>query len=200
MKTNNYLGKQDENRGIILFCLILGIIFAIVLGISFAKGSKNEKSGVSNSDEISSIVEKQLCDIDQFMIINDRLVLEGELKEEVTESIVIKLKNVQIVLKDKNGDKYEYNTDYYISTEGIKFSSIIEEENDSEIELDKINNGEYFVLLRIEYESTKSETGYKYRYYTLKNNTDINNIEYDKMNIFFDSTEKVSSFLTIENN
>lgn len=200
MKTNNYLGKQDENRGIILFCLILGIIFAIVLGISFAKGSKNEKSGVSNSDEISSIVEKQLCDIDQFMIVNDRLVLEGELKEEVTESIVIKLKNVQIVLKDKNGDKYEYNTDYYISTEGIKFSSIIEEENDSEIELDKINNGEYFVLLRIEYESTKSETGYKYRYYTLKNNTDINNIEYDKMNIFFDSTEKVSSFLTIENN
>jgi hypothetical protein len=200
LKTNNYLGKQDENRGIILFCLILGIIFAIVLGISFAKGSKNEKSGVSNSDEISSIVEKQLCDIDQFMIVNDRLVLEGELKEEVTESIVIKLKNVQIVLKDKNGDKYEYNTDYYISTEGIKFSSIIEEENDSEIELDKINNGEYFVLLRIEYESTKSETGYKYRYYTLKNNTDINNIEYDKMNIFFDSTEKVSSFLTIENN
>jgi hypothetical protein len=200
LKTNNYLGKQDENRGIILFCLILGIIFAIVLGVSFAKGSKNEKSGVSNSDEISSIVEKQLCDIDQFMIINDRLVLEGELKEEVTESIVIKLKNVQIVLKDKNGDKYEYNTDYYISTEGIKFSSIIEEENDSEIELDKINNGEYFVLLRIEYESTKSETGYKYRYYTLKNNTDINNIEYDKMNIFFDSTEKVSSFLTIENN
>ena len=80
----------------------------------------------------------------------------------------------------------------------IEFSSILEDSNESSINLDDIAKGEYFVLLRIKYESTKNDEGYKYRYYSLKNNTENNNVEYQEMNIYFDSSDSVSSYLTIE--
>ena len=53
-------------------------------------------------------------------------------------------------------------------------------------------------LLRMKYESSKTEEGYRYRYYTFNNQTQNNNLEYNGMNILFDSSESVSSYLTIE--
>lgn len=199
MKTNNYIGRHDENRGIILFCLVFGILIAIVLGISLASNlNKDKTKGASSADGIATIIEKQIYDINEFKIEDGKLILEGELKDKVSDSIVTKLQDIELVLKDKDGDKYVFDTDYYIATDRIEFSSILEDSNESSINLDDIKKGEYFVLLRIKYESTKTDEGYKYRYYSLKNNTENNNVEYQEMNIYFDSSDSVSSYLTIE--
>ena len=199
MKTNNYIGRHDENRGIILFCLVFGILIAIVLGISLASNlNKDKTKGASSADGIATIIEKQIYDINEFKIEDGKLILEGEFKDKVSDSIVTKLQDIELVLKDKDGDKYVFDTDYYIATDRIEFSSILEDSNESSINLDDIAKGEYFVLLRIKYESTKNDEGYKYRYYSLKNNTENNNVEYQEMNIYFDSSYSVSSYLTIE--
>lgn len=199
MKTNNYLGRHDENRGIILFCLVFGILIAVILGVSLVSNSnKKSEKGVSSSDKIASVVEKEVYSVNKFEIDDDKLVLEGELEEEVTDSIVTKLQDVELVLKDKDGDKYVYKTNYYIATDKIEFSSVLEDDDKSSIDLSQIDSGEYFVLLRIKFESTKTEEGYRYRYYTLKNDTENNNVEYEGMNIYFDSSDSVSSYLTIE--
>lgn len=201
MKTKNYLGKHDENRGIVIFCMIFSMVLVVILAVAFAgkigKAEEDENIGFKN---INSIIEEQICDINEFKVENNKLVLEGELKEEITEAIIIKLQDIHIVFKDDAGDKYEYETEYFISDDKIKFSSIIENEKESDINLDKIENGEYIALLRIKYESAKTETGYKYRYYSLRNNSQNNSVNYNNMNIYFDSSNSVESFLKIEQN
>lgn len=198
MRTNNYLGSRDENRGIVLFCLVFGVLLAIGLGITFVVNSNTKDSGVKSQNAISSLVEKEVCDINTFEENDGKLLIEGILSEEVNEYIIRRLQEVEIVLKDSKGDKYEYPTDYYISTEGVEFSSILEDEKESNINLNDISSGEYFVLLRVKYESSNNKEGFIYRYYTLKNNTENNNVEYEGTNIYFDSLENSITYLTIE--
>ena len=186
MRTNNYLGSRDENRGIVLFGLVFGVLLVIVLAITFVVNSNNKEKGVSNQHALSTVVESQMCDINTFEEDNGRLIIEGELSEEVNEYIIRNLQTVELVLKDSTGDKYVYTTDYYLSTEGIEFSSIQEDEEESNIILSEIDKGNYYVLLRVRYENSNNEDGYVYRYYTFKNNTENNNVEMEGMNIYFD--------------
>ena len=158
MKTNNYLGRHDENRGIILFGMIFGVLLVIILGITcVSNASKKNSKGVSSADGIASVIEKKQYDIEKFEIDGNKLVIEGTLNEKVPK-----------------------------------------DSKESEINLDEVAKGEYFVLLRMKYESSKTEEGYRYRYYTFNNQTQNNNLEYNGMNILFDSSESVSSYLTIE--
>ena len=90
MKTNNYIGRHDENRGIILFCLVFGILIAIVLGISLASNlNKDKTKGASSADGIATIIEKQIYDINEFKIEDGKLILEGELKDKVSDSMIL---------------------------------------------------------------------------------------------------------------
>ena len=198
MRTNNYLGSRDENRGIVLFGLVFGVLLVIVLAITFVVNSNNKEKGVSNQHALSTVVESQMCDINTFEEDNGRLIIEGELSEEVNEYIIRNLQTVELVLKDSTGDKYVYTTDYYLSTEGIEFSSIQEDEEESNIILSEVDKGNYYVLLRVRYENSNNEDGYVYRYYTFKNNTENNNVEMEGMNIYFDIIDDSFSYLTIE--
>ena len=198
MRTNNYLGSRDENRGIVLFGLVFGVLLVIVLAITFVVNSNNKEKGVSNQHALSTVVESQMCDINTFEEDNGRLIIEGELSEEVNEYIIRNLQTVELVLKDSTGDKYVYTTDYYLSTEGIEFSSIQEDEEESNIILSVIDKGNYYVLLRVRYENSNNEDAYVYRYYTFKNNTENNNVEMEGMNIYFDIIDDSFSYLTIE--
>ena len=79
MRTNNYLGSRDENRGIVLFGLVFGVLLVIVLAITFVVNSNNKEKGVSNQHALSTVVESQMCDINTFEEDNGRLIIEGEL-------------------------------------------------------------------------------------------------------------------------
>lgn len=198
MRTNNYLGKHDENRGIVLFVVFL-IVLAIIFGVVILLNSKDDEDvGVSKADNIASIVEKKQANINKMKIENEKLILEGEIKDAISSNLIIKLQNVEIVLKNKDGDKYVFGTDYFVSSEKIEFSSIMEEKKESEIDLENIEKGEYFVLLRLKTESSNDEKGYKYRYYTLNNLTESETLEHNNIKIYFDKSKLVTSFLTIE--
>ena len=123
MKTNNYLGRQDQNRGIILFFLVLSVFIVIICGVLFTNNhnKRKEEQGASSIEKMATSIERQICDINRFELDENRLIIEGELKENVTDSMISNLQNIQIVLKDKDGDKYEFDTDYLISMEGIDF-------------------------------------------------------------------------------
>ncbi len=197
MRTNNYLGKHDENRGIIIFFALLCILAIVVGGIILCKKLNSEDDIVSKSDDIAHLIEKKVAEVNKFEYKDGRLVLEGVLNGGISNNIITKLKSIDIVLRDKNGDKYEYQTDYFISQEKIEFSTIPEDKEDSTIELNDINSGEYFVLLRLKYEVQNKEEGYNYKYYTLKNNTENNKIEQDSITTMFDSAKRVTSYLMI---
>lgn len=198
MRTTNYIGKHDENRGIIIFAVVLVILAIIFSVVMMLNSNDNKDAGVSKADNIASIVEKKQANINKMEIENEKLTLEGEIKEAISSNLIMKLQNVEIVLKNKEGDKYAFETNYFVSSEKIEFSSIIESKNESEINLNDIEKGEYFVLLRLKTVSANDEKGYKYRYYTLNNLSENNYLETNNIKIYFDKSKLVSSYLAIE--
>ena len=63
--------------------------------------------------------------------------------------------------------------------------------------LEGIDPGEYFVFLRTKTESSKTDEGYIYKYYTLENMTENNELDFGTTTIKFDNSKKIESFLTI---
>ncbi len=202
MKTNNYLGKRDENRGIIIFFIVFFIALAIagiIVAINNLKQGK-ETEGITKIDEMSKSIKSTMCDIEKFEIDQEKLILEGTLNEKIKEYLIGDIEDIQIILKDNESDKYMYDLDYYISTDSIVFSTIDEESNESNIKLNEIEPNEYFVFLRIKYDSPNSESGYRYEYYTLNNTTSTDALEYENAKIYFSNSAKVESYLTINYN
>ncbi len=201
MKTNNYIGKQDENRGIIAFFvvfLIVSLIFGIVFLSSKLKGNSDEK-GISSVDDMYYELQRTNSDIKRFEIHGDKLIIEGEHKENLNQNLLSKLVNLQLVLKNSEGDKYVFDLDYYISIEGIDYKTykINGDTADYYVDLSTIEPGEYFAFLRTKTESSKTEDGYIYKYYTLENKTETNELSYETTTVKFDSSKKIESFLTI---
>ncbi len=197
MRTKNYLGKRDENRGIIIFCIVFVIVaFVCAIAVLMSNNGK-EKKGTYAIDSMQDI-QKSLVEINTFKIEENKLVLEGDLNEGISENILSKLNSVQIVLKTINSDVYEFDTDYYVSDDGIKFSTLAEDTKISTINLDEIQKGEYFVFLRIKYSSQSSENGYNCRYYTFENLTEKNEITYNNFSIKFGESNNFTSYLSIK--
>lgn len=201
MKTNNYLGKQSENRGIILFFIIFAIVAVIIGGITISNSieKKKENEGITSIDQMKEMLEKDMCDVERFEVAGNRLVLAGALIDAVDGYMLTKIDSVQIVLKDKDGDKYIYDTYYFISDDKIDFSSIKKGNEISEIDLDAIEKGEYYAFLRLKYESSKSEDRYAYKYYTFKTENEIKALDYNTVKMSFGASKKVSNYLTIVN-
>lgn len=195
MKTKNYLGKHDENRGIIIFFIIFVVVLLVFAIISFANKENKDKSekGISSIDAMSNIIEETTCDINTFKVEDNMLIVDGSVNDSIPDYIIRNLENIQLVLKSKDGDKYAYNLDYLVSIDKVEFSLL----EDNKIQLDLLGNGEYFVFLRVKYTSNQSDTGYNYRYYTLKNNTDVSKLNYNSTDIEFKSSDKVDTYLTI---
>lgn len=201
MKTNNYIGKQDENRGIIAFFVVF-LIVSLICGIIFLssklKGHSDEK-GISSVDDMYYELQRTNSDIKRFEIHGDKLIIEGEHKENLNQNLLSKLVNLQLVLKNSEGDKYVFDLDYYISIEGIDYKTykINGDTADYYVDLSTIEPGEYFAFLRTKTESSKTEDGYIYKYYTLENKTETNELSYETTTVKFDSSKKIESFLTI---
>ena len=201
MKTNNYIGKQDENRGIIAFFvvfLIVSLIFGIIFLSSKLKGHSDEK-GISSIDDMYDELQRTNSDVKRFEIHGDKLIIEGEHKENLNQNLLSKLVNLQLVLKNSEGDKYVFDLDYYISTEGIDYKTYVinGDTADYYVDLSTIEPGEYFAFLRTKTESSKTADGYIYKYYTLENKTGTNELSYETTTVKFDSSKKIESFLTI---
>ena len=92
-----------------------------------------------------------------------------------------------------------FDLDYYISIEGIDYKTykINGDTADYYVDLSTIEPGEYFAFLRTKTESSKTEDGYIYKYYTLENKTETNELSYETTTVKFDSSKKIESFLTI---
>ena len=110
MKSKNYLGKPDENRGIILFAVVFVIILLAVFAISkIANGNKIDTITIEGD---LAVVEKIEAEVNKVEIKDNTLVLEGVLNAGLTQSRIVKLRDVDIVLRNNLEDKYEYNVKY----------------------------------------------------------------------------------------
>lgn len=196
MKSKNYLGKHDENRGIVIFFLVFIVVIAIIFFMIHSNNKEEKEIGVSSIDAMYSSLEDETGVIKEFKLADNNLILSGSVKNSLDNTVISNIENVQMVFKNKDGDKYAYDLDYFISTDNIEFSLL----KDNNINLDKFENDEYFVFLRIKYTSQKTDEGYRYKYYTLKNDTENNELLYNNISISFGTSSKVKNYLTVKFN
>ena len=191
MKSKNYLGKPDENRGIILFAVVFVLILLVVFAISkIANGNKIDTITIEGD---LAVVEKIEAEVNKMEIKDNTLVLEGVLNAGLTQSRIVKLRDVDIVLRNNLEDKYEYNVKYYITSEKIDFSTILKDK--VSIDLDEIDANEYTILLRMKFESASNEEGYAYKYYSLKASDSVENVDNESVKISKEEYKGVLNYL-----
>ena len=191
MKSKNYLGKPDENRGIILFAVVFVLILLAVFVISkIANGNKIDTITIEGD---LAVVEKIEAEVNKVEIKDNTLVLEGVLNAGLTQSRIVKLRDVDIVLRNNLEDKYEYNVKYYITSEKIDFSTVLKDK--VSIDLDEIDANEYTILLRMKFESASNEEGYAYKYYSLKASDSVENVDNESVKISKEEYKGVLNYL-----
>ena len=191
MKSKNYLGKPDENRGIILFAVVFVLILLAVFVISkIANGNKIDTITMEGD---LAVVEKIEAEVNKVEIKDNTLVLEGVLNAGLTQSRIVKLRDVDIVLRNNLEDKYEYNVKYYITSEKIDFSTVLKDK--VSIDLDEIDANEYTILLRMKFESASNEEGYAYKYYSLKASDSVENVDNESVKISKEEYKGVLNYL-----
>lgn len=193
MKSKNYLGKPDENRGILIAAGILVVIVLLILIINGIAKSNDIEEVIF--EENFAVVEKTAGTVNKLEVIDSKVLIEGTLNAGLTQARIIKLRDVDLVLRSNEEDKYEYNVDYHISAESIEFSSKVKE--NIVIDLNAIESGEYDVFLRMKFESSQNEMGYAYKYYSLGNGAELPNIEQEGLTISFDKYKNVLDYLKL---
>lgn len=193
MKSKNYLGKPDENRGILMFVVLFVLVLAAVLVIHSIAKSHDIEEVVFEGD--FAVAEKITADVSKLELSDSKVLVEGVLNAGLTQARIIKLRDVDLVLRANEEDKYEYNVDYHISAENIEFSS--KNKDKILIDINEIESGEYTLFLRMKFESSSNELGYTYKYYSMNNAAELENIEQDGIKITFDTYQNVLNYLKI---
>ena len=193
MKSKNYLGKPDENRGILIALAIFVVIFAVVFIINVISKSHDIEEVVFEED--FAVAEKTTATISKLEVTESKVLIEGLLKAGLTQARIIKLRDVDLVLRANQEDKYEFNLGYHISAEDIDFSTKLKDS--VVLDLNQIEPGEYKVFLRVKSESSSNEQGYAYKYYSLASGGELQNIEQEGLKISLDKYKGVLDYLTI---
>lgn len=193
MKSKNYLGKPDENRGILIALAIFVVIFAVVFIINAISKSHDIEEVVFEED--FAVAEKTTASISKLEVTESKVLIEGLLKAGLTQARIIKLRDVDLVLRANQEDKYEYNLGYHISAEDIDFST--KYKDNIVLDLNQVEPGEYKVFLRVKFESSSNEQGYAYKYYSLASSEELQNIEQEGLKISLDKYKGVLDYLTI---
>ena len=167
MKSKNYLGKPDENRGILIALAIFVVIFALVFIINVISKSHDIEEVVFEED--FAVAEKTTATISKLEVTESKVLIEGLLKAGLTQARIIKLRDVDLVLRANQEDKYEFNLGYHISAEDIDFSTKLKDS--VVLDLNQIEPGEYKVFLRVKSESSSNGQGYAYKYYSVSHKT-----------------------------
>lgn len=140
----------------ITILLLLGIVFVVY--VYFFGEQENLYRVLKDTEETEVSLNK-------YYIYGRHLNMEGTLKIN-SESV----KDVKLVFKSNEKNETEYDVEYNIES-GILNVQIANEINTG-INLDKLKNGNYYVLLKIVYDDENT------KYYSINNNCGYDGIEY----------------------
>lgn len=142
----------------IIYILIFTII--IVITVIYVNNSLNFKKFIDN-------IEKESIDVNKYYVYGTHLNIEGSINKKFSN-----IKDIKLIIKSKN-DTQEYDIHYTIND---KLTIYISNKINEGINLEKIKNGKYYILLKIIYSDNKIE------HYSFKNNTSYKSIDYYSLN------------------
>lgn len=155
------MGKQII-KTIFLMIVVFGIFAGIYIPIS---RDNNKKQEIKKVEELFTSLQSKEAQISKFYTYGDTLNVAGSLENVNKEN----LENVKLVVTD-GANETTYDLETKLENKLLIFET---PEINKAIELDKLQAGDYYVLLRV-----KLNNNINARYYTLKNISSYPNIEY----------------------
>lgn len=160
------------------FKVIIIFIFLIILFCSLFYIYNNKKLNLFLKN-----IEEEKISVNKYYIYGNHLNIEGSLNKDFND-----IKDIKLILKS-NIEEIEYKINYSLDN---GFDFYISKYINDGINLEKLNNNKYYILLKFIYENNDI------KYYGLKNNTDYKNtiyytIDNYKFNINFDNIMNIKS-------
>lgn len=141
--------------------MILFILLIIIFATTFYFYKNKEMENFLDN------IEEEKINVDKYYIYGNNLNIKGSLNKKFNN-----IKNVKLILKS-NLEEIEYDIKYEIKN---GFNFYISEYINKGINLEKLNNNKFYILLKFTYENNNIE------YYGLKNNTNYKNTTYYTIN------------------
>jgi len=153
------------------------ILIIIIGGLGFGAYSYfNEESKKERATEkLFETVNKKQVEITKYIVYGTHLNIEGELDKKLYEDNIL---DAKLILKDLKNKTQEFDIEYELSNDD-KFTFKTSDKINEGIDLEELKNGNFYFFLRItEKELNDEEKKENVEYYSLKNTTDYEDLEY----------------------
>jgi len=153
------------------------ILIIIIGGLGFGAYSYfNEESKKERATEkLFETVNKKQVEITKYIVYGTHLNIEGELDKKLYEDNIL---DAKLILKDLKNKTQEFDIEYELSNDD-KFTFKTSDKINEGIDLEELKNGNFYFFLRItEKELNDKEKKENVEYYSLKNTTDYEDLEY----------------------
>jgi len=153
------------------------ILIIIIGGLGFGAYSYfNEESKKERATEkLFETVNKKQVEITKYIVYGTHLNIEGELDKKLYEDNIL---DAKLILKDLKNKTQEFDIEYELSNDD-KFTFKNSNKLNEGIDLEELKNGNFYFFLRItEKELNDKEKKENVEYYSLKNTTDYEDLEY----------------------
>lgn len=192
---------------IIEIIVIILIMFALMFVYSKILENKSEKNELNiEQEKVKIIFEKVENDcyatIDKYTIYGNHLNIGGYLNNEDLNDISIN--NIKIVYSDSDANEKEYDLNFNIEDNKVKFT--LSDKINEGINLEKIDIGNYYFFIKV-YGNINEEV--VIRYFSIKNDTEYTKNEYytlteeysnKKIDINFDMYNSKINFMKMKVN
>lgn len=158
----------------IILNIVLIVSIMVLLAFIYSRKLSNEEIVKKDilEDLYNDVVPYEFAYLNLYTIYGNHLNVNGVLDNKDN----LEVKNMKIILKDYEEKSIEYDLNYDFNDN--KYNFYLSKNINEGIDLEKIENGKYFVLLKVEY-SLNDELIDKI--YTIKNNSDYSQNEYHTM-------------------
>jgi len=174
--------------------IIILIITVTLIGYCIYYFVGRESKTVKLTKKLLYNTSEKFAEIDKYIVYGTHLNIEGKIDEKIYEDNII---SAELVFKSVEDKMQSFEIEYEMSNDD-KFTFYTSENINDGINLDNLKNGNYYVFIKIKQKNLNTNTDDEeiVTYYSLKNKTKYNNIEYytitkqhknNKIDIAFDN-------------
>jgi len=153
------------------------ILIIIIGGLGFGAYSyfNEESKKERETEKLFETVNKKQVEITKYIVYGTHLNIEGELDKKLYEDNIL---DAKLILKDLKNKTQEFDIEYELSNDD-KFTFKTSDKINEGIDLEELKSGNFYFFLRItEKELNDKEKKENVEYYSLKNTTDYEDLEY----------------------
>ena len=179
---------------LVLICAVIGLIFLYNFKFKESNLEKEQK-------KLFQTVSKEEVDVKKYIIYGTHLNIEGSLDKKLYEDNIL---SAELIFKNLEGKDIKYKIEYELSDDKFVFKT--SDYINQGIDLEKLNSGNYYPLLKLTQKNLNDSKKDKIDYYSLKNDTKYNNIDYytitknnknNKIDIIFDKYKNTNNYMNI---